>query len=428
MELDKTKLVRVKRRFLDEIGKVYKYEGKYIRIVKKSKTRYVKKLFESGLIQELEEKGYLWPCELLEDTVNDHLILISEEIRPAQNYSTWTFQMHKSVGELILDVNQICYKYGYELLDAHQGNVMWDACIPKYIDVGSIIKKRNSGNWVARREFMQAIYHLLCIWQAGYPNIAMALISTPACRNDDEIRKLYEVLCEHKENFVEEYENSYPHSEEEILRDMQNIKEHISKMSYADGKFWTNYQDAMWEAKPSKRFMQEIDFINDHSTEIFDMLELGSNQGYFAYLVAKKTKVNRIIASDYDHDAIEKMFTKFKEDEVTKHKVYPLVLDFVGVEWSELGFYKSDIVVANALTHHLIFTSKVPLDCIVDELAELTRKYLIVEFMPRGMASASRIPEWYSLEWFLDGINQRFHVIKVENIEFGRVQIYAELK
>lgn len=426
MEIDKKKLIHVKRRVLDEIGHVYRYEDKYIRVVKKSKTRYVQKLFNCGLLQELEEKGYLWPIKISNYTYDGKMVLESDAIFPVQHSNSWTFEMHKAVGKLLLKVNEVCISYGYELLDAHQGNVMWKACFPKFIDVGSIIKKRNDGNWTARREFLQAIFHPLSIWANGYPNIAKGLICSPGYRNDDEIRNIYEELCQCNDQEINDYEHSYPHNEVEILADINHLKQKITELSYKDDRFWTNYQDSLWEKKISKRFKQEVEFINDHP-EIQTMLELGSNQGYFTYQVAKNTNVRSIIASDYDHDAIEKMYSRFKDDEVVNDKVFPMILDFLA-DWNQLKNYASDIVVANALTHHLIFTSHIPLDCIVDELKLLTNKYLIVEFMPRGMASASRIPQWYNLDWFINGLSEKFNIIKVETIEFGRIQIYAECK
>jgi hypothetical protein len=62
---------------------------------------------------------------------------------------------------------------------------------------------------------------------------------------------------------------------------------------------------------------------------------------------------------------------------------------------------------------------------LVENLFLATKKYLIVEFMPRGMAFGTRVPKWYSLEWFTQHLSKKFEIEATEEAEFGRIQIYA---
>lgn len=70
----------------------------------------------------------------------------------------------------------------------------------------------------------------------------------------------------------------------------------------------------------------------------------------------------------------------------------------------------ADIVIALAVTHHLILTQKVKLDTIVELLYSYSKRYVIVEFMPLGLwsegATDVEVPDWYNLDWFIDGMKK----------------------
>ncbi len=105
------------------------------------------------------------------------------------------------------------------------------------------------------------------------------------------------------------------------------------------------------------------------------------------------------------------------------------------LSWKELNTpacqrYKSDVVVALAVTHHLILTQKAKLTTIMELLSGFTKRFLVVEFMPLGLWSEanndSKVPEWYTLEWFIEGVGRFFEIISVEEVGKNRVCILAE--
>ena len=59
-----------------------------------------------------------------------------------------------------------------------------------------------------------------------------------------------------------------------------------------------------------------------------------------------------------------------------------------------------------------------------------TKKYIIVEFMPLGLwngETAPELPEWYTLDWFLDNLKKYFNILKIEQTEINRIAILGEL-
>jgi hypothetical protein len=66
------------------------------------------------------------------------------------------------------------------------------------------------------------------------------------------------------------------------------------------------------------------------------------------------------------------------------------------------------------------------MESIVKRLDLMTSKYLIVEFMPRGLLGGTRIPLWYREDVFLEALKKLFVIEKKETVEYGRTQIYAK--
>lgn len=414
-EISRENLVYYKKRHLDEMGTMCKYDGEFIRIIKKSKTNYVKKLMaEDGLIEELMRQDLIPRCWISDMTYEGKMIMCHEKIEPCQQTPLqWSFEMQKAAALLVLKVNDICNSYGYELMDCHQYNVLFSGTVPRYIDVGSIVKK-GSGLWRARKEFLMQYYYLLKLWSKGYQRLANSFLATLTTSDYPLYVEVYSSLMGKEEIKDEDF-------------DFREMAEEIAGIENADEKgFWSGYQSDFWEnGHVEKRFEKEIEWIK--STDATTMTELGANQGYFSWFVCNNTNIDRIIATDFDRGALDMMYKRFSKDESVKDKVTPLFLDFCLSGDNVIAGMKSDLVVANALVHHLIFTSKMSISVIVERLAMITGKYLIVEFMPRGMANGSRLPKWYNLQWFLDNLSDRFEVIKVEEgIEFGRIQVYAK--
>ena len=93
----------------------------------------------------------------------------------------------------------------------------------------------------------------------------------------------------------------------------------------------------------------------------------------------------------------------------------------------------ADIVVALAVTHHLILTQDVSLTHIFKVLKSLTNKYIIVEFMPLGLYSADMnniptLPDYYTLEWFKNAFSEEFEHILDEEVELNRHLFIGKLK
>lgn len=429
-EIDKSKLKDIKRIHLDEIGHIYLFENRYIKVIKKSKENYVKKLFRSGLVEKLVKEGIFTKCYISDMTYDGQLIVEQETVEPRQTFWQWTFEMHKAAALLVLKVNQICMEYGYELMDCHQANVIFRGTEPVYIDLGSIVKRTNKIPWRSRKEFIKVYYVPLLLWEAGYVHTIASVYQCRVEYDFEEIESICKAVVPRKkygEVKAEKCQKGLEYTLKDHFADFRLLEERISRLKNTDIQFWSSYQDKFWNEPLQVRFIREIKWIQKHN-DIKSMIEVGANQGFFSYLVSRETSVERITATDYDKIALDKMFLRFRQDKLVKKRITPLYLNLVSAPLYILELMRCDLLVANALTHHLLITNHMSAEGIAEVFNFLTNRYLITEFMPRGMADGSRNPEYYTLDNFLKALSVYFEIEKVEEAVYGRVQIYAAKK
>ena len=143
---------------------------------------------------------------------------------------------------------------------------------------------------------------------------------------------------------------------------------------------------------------------------------------------------SKVIATDYDKNALYRIFINNEN----RKDVLPLVYDFVRPNNRSNTLkiaerINGDIVMALAVTHHLLLTQDVSLAHIFKVLKSLTSKYVIVEFMPLGlyfgdMDNIPAIPDYYTLEWFRNAFSEAFEHILDEEVDVNRHLLIGKLK
>ena len=169
------------------------------------------------------------------------------------------------------------------------------------------------------------------------------------------------------------------------------------------------------EIKLTKRMDVILELIKTYKPS--SVLELAGNNGVLSREIAKISTVGSVVCSDSDYQAVDGLYSIIKKEK--KSKILPILLDFMSlpsngaVEPPE-NRLKSELVIALAVTHHLILTQNFKLDFIIERFSKFTEKYLIVEFMPLGLFNgkyAPPVPTWYTKDWFITGINKKFNIL-----------------
>lgn len=435
MKILKEELINFQNIQLDPIGSVYMYKGKIIRVINQAYKKYVERLMKSGLIDKLVKEKLFVDTWVSDDTDEDNrMILEHKYIFPHTSASQWSFEMMKDVAKVVLKINMICWEYGYELKDCHQANILFDGIRPVFVDFGSIVKRSGGSSkksWLAREDFFQSYYYPMKLWSRGYEGVAGAIMNVGWYFSMKEMRRiLFPMIPARMNDMLFSHESSILNNIHEVmiapLDEMRGLYSKIDRMECSKDTTWGEYQNDYWE-KGNARFDEEIEWINK-TPDIETMTELGANQGYFSYLVATRTKIKRIYATDYDKKAVNIMYQRLKNKDVDC-RITPLVMDFVRTPLQCLREYRSDCVVANALTHHLLLTQGLKMSVLTERLAELTDKYVIVEFMEYGVSQKkSDLPQWYTLDNFLEGLSEKFSVVHVLKTSKKRTMVIGVKK
>ncbi len=152
------------------------------------------------------------------------------------------------------------------------------------------------------------------------------------------------------------------------------------------------------------------------------VLDLGSSTGWYALLAERLG--SRVVATDVDEMCVEHLYRAARD---RRANLLPLRMDFrsptpgVGPcnEWllPATARLRSDLVLALALVHHLVFKQFLTFDQIARTLAQFSHRWAVVEFMlPEDEWVRDLLrPEfaWYTLENFQNSIEKYFAQVEI---------------
>ena len=108
--------------------------------------------------------------------------------------------------------------------------------------------------------------------------------------------------------------------------------------------------------------------------------------------------------------------------------LFPITTSRSELPWKR---FASDVVIALALTHHLILRHDIRIDIIFEMFAKYTKKYILVEFMPLGLWDgkyAPPLPAWYSIDYFRRAFEKYYNIILEEQLEKNRILFFGKIK
>ena len=447
----------------DEIGRVFRWNNRVFRAINEEKVSHVNELLKSGLIEELTKKNMFPKTWITNYQIGDFpLVLEHKKIERIIYPFEWSFEMLKDAALLVLEINKIAKQYGYQTKDSHGYNILFDRMTPKFVDFGSFIKKEKEYIWKSEKGFLRFYYYPLKIWADGNSIISRSVLAniTPLDTSNyllykipffrlidiNSIRKVIAMFWQYKKL------NNTPNKKiKEKLPSPLNYlliylkyskllpfqKTNLNKLIKKVRKINTNNSISQWgsyhnDEKTFTRFNDLINIINSVDN-IYSATELAGNQGLFSEKLLGETSIREVICTDYDENAIDAMYKKRKGKNLSS-----LLLNFMDpsirqplIEPSKR--LKSDIVIALAITHHLLFTQRYPIDYILRNIKKYSNKYVLIEFMPLGLYSRKSktnppVPTWYNENWFENHFKNHFNIINKKQIGKNRIIFFGQIK
>lgn len=447
-----------------DYGRVFWWNDRLFRGYKKEHRQSILDLLESGLIQELISKHLFVNSWISDLSFEGYDLVVEHQVIDVPLYpKEWTFSMLKDAALLILEINEIALQYGYQTADCHAYNVLFCSTRPVYVDMGSFKKIQIKDKVLSSYEdFLRNYYYPLKLWSIGGDSLGARFIprigllttgevylkfrwSIFRCFSDIWLAKIMLYLhavrtIQHRDTrrlsgrypilllmfqWLAKYNIlSGPAKIRNLYRVVRNIKPSKSKT------LWSDYHNQLNNGSSTPRFdyiLQRIASLNINS-----VLEIAGNQGIFSRMLANQLGIKKVICTDADTNALDNGYRNSRDLNETVYwaVLNPFVSESAVVEIPIDKRLQVDVVVALALTHHLILTQNYRLDHIFLSLSQFAKKFIFIEFMPLGLyngVSAPQLPEWYSEEWFEFEFVKKFRLIEKTKLEENRILFLGEI-
>lgn len=197
--------------------------------------------------------------------------------------------------------------------------------------------------------------------------------------------------------------------------------------SYQNGEFECLNNAKAWSTK-QKEVVNMIKSTGAHS-----MLDLAGNMGW--YCIAMKEQMNYAVVADIDYNCIDYAYNYIKKNNIKN--VYPIQMNVIAppmdtyknmlignktgiIPWRNgaMSRYKSDVVLALAIVHHLAFSQQLSFEEIINQIAMFSNKWIIIEYVHREDEYVFKYLQdnpqfdWYNNKFFVECLQKKFEVIE----------------
>lgn len=374
--------IEVESSFRDIDSKVWSDGQTIFRDIMPSYFTAYGRLMRSGLYEELVAAGLLVPhLELGRN--NGVLTIVPRKVSFISYPYEWSFSSLQEAADVTLEINRIALRYGMILKDASAFNIQYIDGRWKLIDTTSFGIYEEGTPWRAFGQF--ARHFLLPLVLAHYrrPAYLKSLMwhidGLPVLETIKElpIRSRFSLGCAlfvHAFGLFKDGKKERRLSKAYLGRFLGQLQEYVNGLKPARETVWSEYDP-------------DMDYVTLKKKIVWQALaegtvgDLGANTGEFSRLAL--TAGREVVAIDRDHGCVEKMCNT---------GVLPLVVDLANptpaIGWgnkerlSFLDRAKFDTVLFLAMVHHLCIGNNVPLMKVAEQLRNMTRGRLIVEFIP----------------------------------------------
>ena len=325
----------------------------------------------------------------------------------------WPPEMLWAAGNLTLELAQAALKDGYLLKDATPYNVLFRGSSPVFVDALSFDRADpHNPLWMPDAQFNRTFSLPLLAnrrWQMRLADIftthrdgieledvyrycgklerlnprTLSLVSIPtwlsrSARPDDA--KIYQPI--HLKN-AEKARFILDSLFKRRRRNLQALEPDAHKKStWSDYMASHSYNDPAFAAK--EKFVRDV-LVEFKPARVLDV---GANTGHFSALAAKSGA--SVVAVDSDPACVGGIWQRAKRDSLD---ILPLVIDIArpspAMGWRngecpsflDRAAGEFDGVLMLALIHHLLVAERIPLDEILRLAADLTRSWVVVEFV-----------------------------------------------
>jgi hypothetical protein len=404
--------------YRDPSGFVFRYGDSWYRQVNIRYREDYLQLTGSGLSDELTANGLLLPHNEvpanLTGSADWFRTLLPEQLSFISLPEEWCPAQLRDAALSTLAINRIAMEKGMILKDATPRNIQFPKGRPVLIDSLSFERYDPARPWVAYRQFCECFlyplllhhylgsgtHRIISAWPDGIPAgiTARMLPFRSRLKPGVWLHAFLPAMVSRSTRKSFKSDTVPPSfSKTRLIRLLSNLEDTVWTLNSPSPRDpgWLGYYE---KDILSQRYLQEKRSVFDAMTDPIDFdsaLDLGANDGYFTRILAEKDLP--VIAAEADWRCVQALF----QSRVKGRPVQALCVDIgnptpaSGFDHRERSAFSdravSDLVVALALLHHLVLGRNIPLPMVAAYLARLTRRWLLIEFVPLSDEKAAQL-------------------------------------
>ncbi|QDV32513.1 class I SAM-dependent methyltransferase [Tautonia plasticadhaerens] len=460
MMMDESRSQRDAASFRDPSGYVFRRDGRIFRAIDRDCHRILGELIDGGVLGRLIEQRLLVGTrpvddpELLSTLRHEHPgyehFVEHDLIEPITYPYEWSASMLADAALLTLDLQERLLEAGHSLKDATPYNVQFMGGRPVFIDVSSIERPARLDVWIALGQFGQMFTFPLLLHRHHGWDLRSYFVGSLGGRDLEQVsRSLGRLGRWRPRNLLDvtlpllfhrrasrmtndgrsrlERENPDPRAQ---LMNLRRLRTKVRALAhgYRPRSTWSDYTSTCSYADQSEAAKKAAVERYLRSIGPATVLDIGCNTGDYSRIAARCGA--RVVAADADHDAVELLHRRLRNESAA---ITPMVLDLSSPS-PAIGYLNrerpsfldrvgADCVLALALIHHLHVSGNLPLPAIRDLFAALTRRHVILEFVPphdpmfrRLMTFRSTRHDDFTIEACRDAFATAFEVVDEQPI------------
>ena len=397
--------------FRDPSGVLCQVSGRILRTVRAESAADVLAFLSSETVRVSVDAGELVSSKQL-DSGDANLLLEHDRIFFPSYPCEWPPEMLFAAGRLTLKLAKQSLKEGFGLKDASPYNILFRGPKPVFVDIPSFERRDPLDSvWMAYGQFVRTfLLPLLALREFDLPLAPMFMLK----RDGIEPETLYELasfrqrlkspllslvtlpkwMRGKRDDDATLYRPHTAKSAEEARYILEGLlrsceRQLASLEPQRKSSKWTNYLDAKALYSPAELSIKE-QFVRDalEFAHPQTVLDIGANDGHFSRLAARAKA--QVVSIDSDAAVTGEAWRAAAKENLN---ILPLVADLArptpATGWrnrenaSLLDRLRGqfDMVMILALVHHLLITERIPLDDLLDLIAEISREFLLIEFI-----------------------------------------------
>jgi SAM-dependent methyltransferase len=403
----------------DPDGFVLNFNGRILRAVSPAKVGEIRELIKAPWMTKLAGEGFLPQTRELQEAppiadANSWFWLEHDVLPfPCYPHEITALQLFDSA-DLTLKIAIEGAQNGWALKDASAWNVLHSEGRPVFVDLSSFVKDDNSGVWVAYGQFVRhfllplLIYRRMGIMPSDLfltkreglsPEQAYDLL--PGLRRWSptaiELVLLPKLLARAGNRAIAAQNSRKARTFDAdmgsvlLLNTLRRLRRILGRLrpeeSDSTGSVWERYEEQR-DHYTDADLSVKTEFVARAIQSSQSILDLGCNAGEFSLLAAHAGKT--VVSADADHPALSRLYARVRGQKLS---VAPILLNIgrptPAVGWLnkeipgvlERSMDRFDCVLALGLIHHLLVSERAPLRMVVDFLALLNPKTVVLEWV-----------------------------------------------